>query len=128
MTWSPRAAGLKIAPMPSSKTLLVLVTIATLLLAAIPAGAATRDTTPPVLTVPADMHYQQKQAGSIVRMTYTINVRDDVDPKPRVTCSPRSGARFAIGTTKVTCTATDAAGNATRKSFRITVTAKRAKR
>jgi hypothetical protein len=38
-----------------------------------------------------------------------------------VVCSPLSGTTFPIGTTKVTCTATDEAGNSTTKSFNVVV-------
>ncbi|GAA2722898.1 endo-1,4-beta-xylanase [Cellulomonas aerilata] len=39
------------------------------------------------------------------------------------TCSPASGSRFPVGTTTVTCSATDAAGNAARPgTFRVVVT------
>jgi hypothetical protein len=95
-----------------------------MLVAAGPAVAAAVDTTPPLLAVPHDVHYQQKHAGSIVRMNYWVGVRDDLDPHPRTSCLPRSGSRFPIGNTKVTCTAVDAAGNSVTKSFHIVVTRK----
>ncbi|WP_318618939.1 HYR domain-containing protein [Priestia megaterium] len=46
------------------------------------------------------------------------------DNRPGVTtsCSPPSGSFFPIGTTPVTCTATDAVGNTATCSFTITVT------
>ena len=37
------------------------------------------------------------------------------------TCSPQSGSLFQIGTTTVTCTATDSAGNVATNSFTVTV-------
>jgi Ca2+-binding RTX toxin-like protein len=40
---------------------------------------------------------------------------------PPVTCLPASGATFPLGTTTVTCTATDAAGNARTGTFPVTV-------
>src|SRR3954451_23331106 len=89
-------------------------------IAAQPAAAGT-DTTPPIVAVPKDVTYQQKTRGAIVRMTYNVIVDDDLDPRPKVRCTPPSGSRFAVGTTKVTYTASDAAGNSTRASFRITV-------
>src|SRR5207247_9232443 len=45
---------------------------------------------------------------------------DDVQPTS-LPCAPASGARFAAGTTAVTCTAMDAASHATSASFAITV-------
>src|SRR4051812_36230149 len=113
----------KSSPMHLRKPLLVSVLVSTVV-AVTPAAALAADSTPPVLAVPADVHYQQKQAGSVVRMTYKIGVHDDADAHPQVDCLPRSGSRFPIGTTTVTCTAKDASGNTARGSFRITVTAK----
>ena len=42
-------------------------------------------------------------------------------PRP-VTCVPPSGSFFPIGTTRVTCSASDLSGNTATKSFYITVT------
>jgi hypothetical protein len=39
-----------------------------------------------------------------------------------VVCSPPSGTRFKVGTTVVTCTATDPSGNTTTSSFAIRIT------
>jgi hypothetical protein len=103
-----------------------LLTVAALAAVARPAAAAEADTTPPVLAVPKDMRYQLKQQDAIVRMTWKVGVQDETDQHPRVNCLPRSGSVFKVGTTKVTCTATDAAGNHARDSFRITVTKRRA--
>ena len=41
--------------------------------------------------------------------------------RPRVACNPASGSVFAIGTTTVNCTATDASGNSSACSFAVTV-------
>ncbi len=107
-----------------SKPLLVSLIASSAVAALAPAAALAADTAPPVMAVPADVHYVQKTAGSVVRMTYTVGISDDTDAHPRVSCLPRSGSRFPLGTTKVTCTATDSSGNRARDSFTITVTAK----
>jgi hypothetical protein len=49
-------------------------------------------------------------------------VSDVVDAAPTVGCVPASGSTFAVGTTAVTCTATDASGNAATSTFDVTVT------
>ena len=54
-------------------------------------------------------------------VTYTASATDDRDPAPGLVCSPASGARFPIGTTTVTCTATDAAGNPGVGHFAVNV-------
>ena len=46
---------------------------------------------------------------------------DDLDPAPAVACEPASGATFPLGTTTVTCSATDAAGNVGTGSFDVHV-------
>ena len=46
-------------------------------------------------------------------VSYTLPVATDTqDAAPAVTCDKASGTKFAVGTTTVTCTATDANGNA----------------
>ncbi len=78
------------------------------------------DKTPPDLTVPADFSVEATgPAGATV--TYSASATDLVDPSPTVSCSPASGTTFFIRVTPVTCTATDATGNSSSKTFRVTV-------
>ena len=46
---------------------------------------------------------------------------DNCDPNPSVVCVPASGSFFAVGTTLVVCTATDASGNRAVCTFNVTV-------
>ena len=46
---------------------------------------------------------------------------DELDPQVTVTCSTASGSTFAVGTTAVTCSATDDAGNVTTRTFDVVV-------
>lgn len=55
-----------------------------------------------------------------VRVKYVVTATDDVDGSVPVTCRPRSGARFRIGRTKVSCAAIDTSANAGTTSFKIT--------
>jgi HYR domain-containing protein len=74
-----------------------------------------RDTTAPVIQVPADMTVP---AGTPA--TFTATATDAVDGSDPVTCAPASGTTFAAGQTVVTCTAQDAAGNqAASQSFSV---------
>jgi hypothetical protein len=79
------------------------------------------DRTPPTLSVPpfkvARTTYQR---GATV--TFDVAATDVVDGAVATACSENSGARFPIGVTKVTCTATDRRGNAGSASFNVTVT------
>jgi hypothetical protein len=80
-----------------------------------------QDTTPPVLTVPADITAEATSASG-AKVTFTATATDAVDPSPTVTCTPASGSTFIIGTTPVSCTAEDAAGNQSdAQSFNVTV-------
>lgn len=78
------------------------------------------DTTPPVVTVP-DTTTAELTGPSGAAVTYTATAQDDVDGTLTPTCSPASGATFPKGTTTVTCTATDSAGNQGEASFDVTV-------
>ena len=78
------------------------------------------DTTPPVITVPADITAEATGASGAT-VTFDASATDAVDGSPAVTCSPASGSTYALGTTAVTCSATDAAGNKGTASFKVTV-------
>jgi hypothetical protein len=75
------------------------------------------DTTPPVINVPGN--FDSGGAGLAVKVTYTVSATDNVDGPVPVSCSPPSGSIFPSGTTTVTCTATDAAGNRATKTFLV---------
>ncbi len=81
---------------------------------------AEADTTPPVVTVPANITTEATgPAGAIV--TFFASATDNVDGPVPVTCSPASGTTFPLGTTTVQCTAMDAQHNIGSASFLITV-------
>src|SRR5262249_27471026 len=78
------------------------------------------DTTPPVVTVPANITAEATSpAGAGV--TYSASAPRNVGGPVPVTCTPASGSTFPLGTTTVTCTATDKAGNVGSASFTVTV-------
>jgi hypothetical protein len=78
------------------------------------------DTTPPTLSVPGTITVDATGPdGAIV--TFVAGASDDSGQPPTVTCAPPSGSRFPIGSTAVTCTATDAAGNSATASFAVVV-------
>ena len=54
-------------------------------------------------------------------VTFSATAHDAVDGIVSVSCSPPSRSLFPVGTTNVTCTATDAAGNTATKNVRIYV-------
>jgi YVTN family beta-propeller protein len=79
-----------------------------------------QDTTPPTVTVPADKTVEATSSSG-APVTFTASSTDAVDGPGGATCSPVSGSVFALGTTTVTCSATDAHGNSASASFHVTV-------
>ena len=79
------------------------------------------DNEAPVANCPADITVAGSGASCDANVTYTANVSDNC-PGASISCSPASGTVFALGTTSVSCTATDAAGNTDTCSFNVTVT------
>lgn len=81
-----------------------------------------RDTTPPVITAPADLTVAATDLDG-APATFDVTANDPGRGPLPVVCTPGSGSTFPIGATEVNCTATDAAGNAAHASFTITVDA-----
>jgi large repetitive protein len=79
------------------------------------------DTTPPSLTLPSNITTNASSPSGIV-VNFTASATDLVDNSVAVTCQPASGSTFAVGTTTVNCSATDAHKNTANGSFTVTVT------
>lgn len=67
------------------------------------------DVDAPVVTVDDRIARADDENGT--RISYRATAQDAQDGTLPVTCTPASGSLFPIGTTTVTCTATDTAGN-----------------
>jgi hypothetical protein len=80
------------------------------------------DTTAPTLTLPASPVTASATSASGAVVTFTATASDIVDGSVAVTCVPASGSTFAIGSTTVNCSATDAHNNTAHGSFTVTVT------
>src|SRR3989449_5754990 len=78
------------------------------------------DTTPPSLTVPADITAEATGPGGAT-VPFSVGATDIVDGPVTATCSPSSGSTFPLGTTRVECTATDSHANAVTATFTITI-------
>ncbi len=86
------------------------------------ANFAVRDTTPPVISgTPANIVSEAtSSAGAVV--TYTLPTAvDAVDGAVPISCSSASGSMFPLGSTTVTCQASDKAGNKATSSFTVSV-------
>ena len=76
------------------------------------------DKTPPSITCPADQVRECVNGGA--GGTYAATAIDNCSPVAP-TCSPPSGSPLPLGTTPVTCQATDASGNAASCGFSVKV-------
>ncbi len=76
------------------------------------------DTSAPGITQPADIQVGCS-VSPLVSVSYSATVTDNCDPNPTVVFNPPSGTGFPIGTTQVTVTATDHAGNSSSRSFNV---------
>lgn len=79
------------------------------------------DTTAPSIGDVSDITVQTDSTSGAVVTFALPAVTDDFDPEPTVDASPASGSTFPLGSTTVTVTATDAAGNSSDKTFTVTV-------
>ena len=78
------------------------------------------DKTPPSIIVPNPMTAEATTpSGAIV--SYQVTATDNVDGTITAVSNPPSGSIFPIGTTTVTCSATDKAGNTAKVTFTVTV-------
>jgi hypothetical protein len=116
VTFTPSAAGAR------SATLVVATTSAagTHTVALSGTGVIT-DATPPTLDLPADIVVDAVDpTGAAV--SYTVTATDAESTVVSIDCSPASGSLFPIGTTTVSCTATDSRGNTSAPgTFDVTV-------
>lgn len=81
-----------------------------------------RDATPPVVSTSANVFASAvTEAGAFVSYSDASAVDDLSGLVGAVACAPVSGSLFAIGTTSVTCSVSDAAGNIGAASFDVTV-------
>ncbi len=78
------------------------------------------DTTDPSLIVPGPIT-REATGPSGASATYAASASDTVSGSITPACAPASGSTFALGTTTVSCTATDVAGNDTSATFPVTV-------
>ena len=78
------------------------------------------DTTPPTVTCPSDITQGTDPGMCSAVVTFTVTATDD-NPGVTLVVTPPSGSTFPVGTTLVTATATDAAGNMASCTFNVTV-------
>jgi hypothetical protein len=78
------------------------------------------DTVAPSLVVPGDITAEATgPSGALV--SFAVSATDDLDPDVAITCSVPTPYLFPIGSTTVSCTAEDEAGNASTGTFSVVV-------
>ncbi len=77
------------------------------------------DTTPPVITCPSNIVVTTCNSNAVV--TYTVTATDNCCTNVVIGCNPPSGYAFPLGSTTVSCTATDCCGNVAYCGFTVTV-------
>jgi Concanavalin A-like lectin/glucanases superfamily/HYR domain/Metallo-peptidase family M12 len=78
------------------------------------------DTQAPLVGCPSNITRANDVEACSAVVSYTPTASDNC-PGVTIACVPASGGTFPVGTTTVTCVATDAAGNTNACSFTITV-------
>jgi HYR domain len=82
-----------------------------------------QDTTAPELhNMPGNISDSTENPSGKIESWTDPTATDKVDLSPSVLCSPTSGSNFPVGTTTVTCTATDNSNNTSSKSFTVHLT------
>ncbi len=84
-------------------------------------GILPPDTTPPTLTVPADMTVEATSPNGAVVDIGLATATDNRDPNPVVSSDAPASAIFPLGLTTVTWKATDTSGNTTLAPQKVTV-------
>src|SRR5262249_34709523 len=88
-------------------------------------ATSTVDPIAPMITCPANVTASTNQSscqqGGCAAVNFATPAATDNCPGVVVTCVPPSGSCMPTGSTTVTCTATDAAGNTASCSFSVTV-------
>ncbi len=79
-----------------------------------------RDTTPPVLTLPAGIT-KEATGPRGAQVTYTATAIDAVNGPTLVLCWPLPGMTFRLGVTRVTCASADRSFNVATGHFNVTV-------
>jgi hypothetical protein len=80
------------------------------------------DTTPPSVPQPPNATASTTDPAGTAVSWDPVTATDTVDGSIVAVCTPGSGSTFPVGTSTVTCSATDAHGNTGSKSFSVTVT------
>ena len=79
------------------------------------------DVTRPTLAGATNKTVRAPRGAKSARVAFRVTAHDDHDGALPVACKPRSGSRFKIGRTRVTCSSIDRSANTAKASFTVTV-------
>jgi hypothetical protein len=79
------------------------------------------DSEAPVIRCPADVNVQPTGSQTALVVNYPPPIVTDNQPGATFQCSPPSGSSFPVGSTRVTCTATDVDNNRSSCTFAVLV-------
>jgi len=79
------------------------------------------DATRPTFSGASNKTVKAKKGAKSARVTFRVTAQDDRDGSVPVACYPKSGRRFTLGRTRVTCSTTDSSANTAGVTFTVTV-------
>jgi hypothetical protein len=106
--------------MKNTNTMLAAAAVAAIITGAAASAFAQTDTTPPTIVCPPDITVSTDAGECWSVVPFVITASDDIGPIS-IVCTPPPGSIFPAGTTMVTATATDGAGNSATCVFAVTV-------
>ncbi|HYI74629.1 MAG TPA: HYR domain-containing protein [Gaiellaceae bacterium] len=79
------------------------------------------DVTRPALAGAANRIVKAKPGAKTARVVFQVTAQDDRDGALATSCTARSGSKFRVGQTRVSCSATDTSANTATAAFTVTV-------
>ena len=79
------------------------------------------DVTQPALAGATNKTARARKGAKSAPVVFRVTAKDDHDGTLPVACIPRSGSRFKLGRTRVTCATIDSSANTAKASFTVTV-------
>ncbi len=89
------------------------------LVSSLPASSIAIPAAPPLIVCPSEV--VAECTGGLTPVTYSATATDFAGNPLPVICTPPSGSGFRLGTSNVTCTATDSLGSSSSCNFIVTV-------
>lgn len=79
------------------------------------------DVTRPTIAGAANKVVKAKRGARTARVVFAVTAQDDRDGALATSCTARSGSKFKVGRTRVSCSATDTSANEATATFTVTV-------